>query len=104
MAEGVCLPRAINLGARNKVGMPQLRKALTAAGFDDVRTYVQSGNVVVTSRHRSAGAVAKAMRAVIHDEFGVETSVLVRTPQQIRRSSRGARSPRTRASAQRRCR
>jgi uncharacterized protein (DUF1697 family) len=84
MPEWVCLPRAINLGARSKVGMPQLRKALTAAGFDDVRTYVQSGNVVARSRHRSAAAVATAVRAVVREEFDVDTSVLVRTPQQIR--------------------
>ncbi|GAA0912100.1 DUF1697 domain-containing protein [Virgisporangium aurantiacum] len=84
MPEWVLLPRAINLGARNKVAMPQLRQALTVAGFDDVRTYVQSGNVVARSRHRSASRAAQAVEAVIHAEFGVTTSVVVRTPQQIR--------------------
>jgi uncharacterized protein (DUF1697 family) len=84
MPEWVLLPRAINLGARNKVAMPQLRAALAAAGFADVRSYVQSGNVVARSRHRSAPAVAKAAEAVIRKEFGVTTSVVVRTPQQIR--------------------
>jgi uncharacterized protein (DUF1697 family) len=83
VAEWVCLPRAINLGAVNKVGMPQLRKALTAAGFDDVRTYVQSGNVVLNSRLRSADKVGRAVRAVLKEDFGVDTPVLVRTPQQI---------------------
>ena len=58
MPEWVCLLRAINLGARNKVGMPQLRKALDAAGFEDVRTYVQSGNVVLRAARRSADEVA----------------------------------------------
>ena len=84
MAEWVCLLRAINLGARNKVAMPQLRKALVAAGFDDVRTYLQSGNVVLSSGQRSASAVAKAVGALVKDEFGVDTPVLVRTPKQIR--------------------
>ena len=84
MPEWICLPRAINLGPVNKVGMPQLRKALTAAGFDDVRTYVQSGNVVVRSRLRSPATVSRAVRSVLTEEFGVDSPVLVRTPQQIR--------------------
>lgn len=84
MPEWVLLPRAINLGARNKVAMPQLREALAAAGFADVRTYVQSGNVVARSRHRSASRAGQAAEAVIHAEFGVTTSVVVRTPAQIR--------------------
>jgi len=82
--EWICLPRALNLGSVNKVGMPQLRKALTAAGFDDVRTYVQSGNVVLNSRLRSADKVGTAVRAVLADEFGVDSAVVVRTPKQIR--------------------
>lgn len=84
MREWVCLLRAINLGARNKVAMPQLRKALAAAGFDDARTYLQSGNVVLHSNHRSADRVAAAVRTVVKDDFGIDTPVLVRTPQQIR--------------------
>jgi uncharacterized protein (DUF1697 family) len=78
------LLRAINLGARNKVGMPQLRKALVADGFEDVRTYVQSGNIVLSSSHRSADKVAAAVRTLVKAEFGIDTPTLVRTPQQIR--------------------
>jgi uncharacterized protein (DUF1697 family) len=84
MPEWVCLLRAINLGARNKVAMPQLRKALAAEGFENVRTYVQSGNVVLRSAHGAAGDVAAAVRTLIKVEFGVDTPVVVRTPQQIR--------------------
>lgn len=84
MPEWICLPRALNLGSVNKVGMPQLRKALAAAGFDDVRTYVQSGNVVFSSRLRSDAKVGSAVRAVLREEFGVDSPVLVRTPKQIR--------------------
>jgi uncharacterized protein (DUF1697 family) len=84
MREWVCLLRAVNLGARNKVSMPQLRKALDAAGFEHVRTYVQSGNVVLSSDHRAGGAVAAAVRSVIKEEFGLDPPVLVRTPRDIR--------------------
>src|SRR5215211_4759772 len=42
------LLRGINLGSTNRVSMPDLRSALAEAGFDDVATYVQSGNIVLS--------------------------------------------------------
>jgi uncharacterized protein (DUF1697 family) len=80
----VSLLRGINLGAHNKVNMPALREALTAAGFRDVRTYVQSGNVIADSRHRSPDAVAEAVRAVLTAHFDVDVPVVVRTPSRLR--------------------
>jgi uncharacterized protein (DUF1697 family) len=58
--------------------MPELREALTEAGFDDVRTYVQSGNVVLSSG-RSAATVARKVARVIEDRFGLDIDVVVRT-------------------------
>lgn len=84
MATWVCLLRAINLGAHNKVPMPALREALTDAGFTDVQTYVQSGNVVLSSRHRRAAAVSDAVRGVVREHFDVDQPVMVRTAAQIR--------------------
>ena len=43
----IVLLRGINLGASRRVSMPELRAALADAGYEDVRTYVQSGNVVL---------------------------------------------------------
>jgi uncharacterized protein (DUF1697 family) len=50
MAEYVVLLRGINVGGRNKVPMAQLRACLEDAGFEDVRTYIASGNVLLRSR------------------------------------------------------
>ena len=82
MPEWICLPRAINLGSVNKVGMPQLRKALEAAGFDDVRTYVQSGNVVMASRKGTA-RVSAELEEAIAERLGVRTPVIVRTRDEL---------------------
>ena len=49
MARYVALLRAINLGATRTVPMARLRELLEADGFDDVATYVQSGNVVLST-------------------------------------------------------
>lgn len=83
MTTWIALLRAVNLGARNKVPMPGLREALTAAGLRDVRTYVQSGNVAFDSRHRSPASVSTAVREVVRREFGVDQPVVVRTGEQI---------------------
>jgi uncharacterized protein (DUF1697 family) len=74
----ISLLRAVNLGSRNKVNMPALRAALEAVGFTDVRTYVQSGNVVARSSHRSEAAVAKDVSAVLVESFGIDEPVVAR--------------------------
>jgi uncharacterized protein (DUF1697 family) len=58
--------------------MPALRAALEQDGFTDVRTYVQSGNVVAQSSHRSEAAVGKAVAAVLVERFGVSEPVIAR--------------------------
>jgi uncharacterized protein (DUF1697 family) len=78
----IVLLRGINLGARNRIAMPALRDALTEAGFDDVATYLQSGNVVLTSSSRPAQLVAECERA-ISDCFGLDISVVVRSRDEL---------------------
>jgi uncharacterized protein (DUF1697 family) len=78
MARYVALLRGINLGARNRIAMPTLREALEDAGFEDVRTYLQSGNVVLSSRAKPAG-VARKIEQAIEERFGLEIPVVVRT-------------------------
>ena len=58
--------------------MPAFREALAEAGFGDVETYVQSGNAVVSSR-ASADAVARKVKRLIADRFGLDVAVVVRT-------------------------
>jgi uncharacterized protein (DUF1697 family) len=82
MARHIVLLRGINIGSRNRIAMPELRNALEAAGFDDVQTYVQSGNVVLSSG-TSAAEVARACERQIAKSFGLELDVLVRTRAQL---------------------
>jgi uncharacterized protein (DUF1697 family) len=78
----VVLLRGINLGSTNRIAMPALRTALEEAGFGDVRTYVQSGNVVLTSR-AGAAKVAATVTRVIADSFGLAIPVVVRTRDEL---------------------
>jgi uncharacterized protein (DUF1697 family) len=83
MATWVALLRAVNLGSRNKVSMPKLRAALEDEGFTDVKTYVNSGNVVLDSTLRSPAKVGRRVHDVICEHFGVDTPVMMRTGAQL---------------------
>jgi uncharacterized protein (DUF1697 family) len=74
----IVLLRGINLGATNRIAMPTLRDALTQAGYEDVRTYVQSGNIVLRSSKPPA-AVAARTRELIKETFDLDIPVVVRT-------------------------
>jgi len=78
MPRQVVLLRGVNLGSRNRIAMPMLRELLGDAGFEDVQTYVQSGNVVLSSSLAPAKVVA-ACKRVIADGFGVDIDVIART-------------------------
>jgi uncharacterized protein (DUF1697 family) len=82
MARHIVLLRGINLGSRNRIAMPELRDALEQAGFDAVQTYVQSGNVVLTSSG-AAAEVARKVERQISKSFGLDIDVVVRTRAQL---------------------
>jgi uncharacterized protein (DUF1697 family) len=82
MARLVVLLRGINIGSRNRISMPELREALEDTGYDDVRTYLQSGNVVLTST-ASAKKVARNCERLIADRFGLEIAVVARTHSEL---------------------
>ena len=80
----VALLRGINLGARNKIGMADLRALVAGLGAEDVETYVQSGNVVFTSVP-SEDTFASRLEEGIRREHGHAVAVLVRTGAELAR-------------------
>jgi uncharacterized protein (DUF1697 family) len=78
----IVLLRGINLGARNRVSMPELRELLTGAGFQDVATYLQSGNVVVSSELGSE-ELAQTCRRLLADALGLDIAVVTRTRDEL---------------------
>jgi uncharacterized protein (DUF1697 family) len=78
VARLIVLLRGVNIASRNRISMPDLRKALEEEGFDDVSTYVQSGNVVLTSR-ASAKQLGTDVERVLADWFDLDVKVVVRT-------------------------
>lgn len=84
MARSIVLLRGINLGPTNRVAMPALREALAAAGYENVRSYVQSGNIVLDSG-ATPDALAGQIGALIAEQFGLEIAVVARTRDELAR-------------------
>jgi uncharacterized protein (DUF1697 family) len=82
MANRIALLRGINLGATNRVSMPELRALIEGLGHTDVETLVQSGNVVFTSRAKPATLETQLSKA-IEEELGVSSKVVVRTRDEL---------------------
>jgi uncharacterized protein (DUF1697 family) len=68
MTAFVALLRAINVGGNNKVGMEEFREHLTAAGLDDVQTYIASGNVVF-SADQDVAILRDGIDGLLQDKF-----------------------------------
>ncbi len=76
MAVFLCLLRAIGPVTHARMAMSALRAKCEAAGFNDVATYVATGNVLLRS-DRSAAAVRKAVQEIV-DSFGIDSDVFIR--------------------------
>ncbi len=87
MATYVALLRGINVGGRNKVAMADLKRVLDALGHTDVRTYVNSGNLVFEASGRASATegdrLAGAIEQAISSELGVSPAVLVRSAAEL---------------------
>ncbi|MFD0798872.1 DUF1697 domain-containing protein [Maribacter chungangensis] len=74
--------RGINVGGKNRMPMSVLRLALENAGFKNVRTYIQSGNIVFESEMRSTDLISETIGKTIENTFGFSVPVLVMTKKQ----------------------
>jgi uncharacterized protein (DUF1697 family) len=83
----VALLRGINVGGKNTIPMSGLKSSLSSLGLEDVVTYIQSGNVVFRTT-AGARAVADRIEQRIAKDFGVDVTVLLRTPAQLRAVAR----------------
>lgn len=78
----VALLRGINVGGNNIIKMTALKQAFEDAGFDNVSTYIASGNVIFTANNRPV-ALEKRIEKTLSTTFGYEARVLVRSKTQL---------------------
>lgn len=78
MSAFVALIRGINVGGRNKVKMADLRQLFTAHGMNDVRTVLQSGNVVFRADETDLARLGARLEAALSEQFGFQAQILLR--------------------------
>jgi len=85
MTTYIALLRAVNVGGTGKLPMAELRAMCEAAGFEDVRTYIASGNVVFRSANGAKQAQA-ALEKQLQAYAGKPVGVVLRTGAELRRA------------------
>lgn len=73
----VALLRGINVGGNNKLPMAELRDCLSKNGFENVKTYIQSGNVIFDSSESDATKLTKIVENCIQKQFGLQVPVVL---------------------------
>ena len=66
MATWVALLRGINVGGKNTLPMAEFRLRLASLNFRNVKTYIQTGNVVFQSKVKSAASLAEKIGSCVH--------------------------------------
>ncbi|MDD2734902.1 MAG: DUF1697 domain-containing protein [Desulfuromonadaceae bacterium] len=79
----ILLLRGVMPTGKNRVPMAELRVALSDAGLVDVRTYIQSGNVIAKSDLDPTG-ISQLAHDTIKQIIGADITVITRTPEQIK--------------------
>jgi len=74
--------RGINVGGNRRVPMAELRALLTGSGYEDVATYVQSGNIVL-SADVATTELESSVSALISERFGFDVPVVGRTASEL---------------------
>ena len=80
----VALLRGINIGPHKRMKMERLRATCEALGFKNVRTYIQSGNIVCQAGKLSSDAVARKIEAQVMKDFGFSADVIARTGDEMK--------------------
>jgi uncharacterized protein (DUF1697 family) len=82
MSRRVAFLRGINLAGKRRVPMAELRAVLADAGYGDVRTHLQSGNVVLTS-DADPRRLERELSEKLEQEFGFHIGVVVRSRDEL---------------------
>lgn len=81
----IVLLKGINVGGHKKLPMAELRELLTKTGFFNVRTYIQSGNVILQSSQGNRRDIEDKIQCVLLKHFGFEVSVLAKKKEDLQR-------------------
>jgi uncharacterized protein (DUF1697 family) len=78
MTRYIVLLRGINVSGKNKLPMQDLRELLSGLGYQNVQTYIQSGNIILDSAKKKE-KIAEEIKKGIQTTFGYDVPVIIRT-------------------------
>jgi len=79
----VALLRAVNLAGHNRVSMADLRELASGLGLSNVRTLLQSGNLIFESRGRRPAHLERVLQSAAREALDLETEFFVRTGREL---------------------
>jgi uncharacterized protein (DUF1697 family) len=79
----IALLRGINVSGQKLIKMTDLKELFEAQGFQNVQTYIQSGNVIFSSKEKYSDKIKNIISNSIKQKFGFDVGVLVITPDMI---------------------
>lgn len=82
----MALLRGINVGGKNKVPMANLRTCFEAAGYENVKTYINSGNVIFDSTETDLVKLVETCEKSIEVQFGFPVRVSIISGEQLRQA------------------
>ena len=85
----ISMLRGINILGRKRVEMARLREMFEGMGFEQVRTYINSGNVVFKTSKSAPAALSKKIEERMESEFGFTAPVITRTAAEMGRAIEG---------------
>ncbi|MBA2494679.1 MAG: DUF1697 domain-containing protein [Acidobacteria bacterium] len=77
--------RGINVGGHNKIKMEALREMFYSLGFENVKTYINSGNVIFETAEIDNNALSAKIEQAIESAFSLKIKVMVQTTAEIER-------------------
>lgn len=77
MQKYIALLRGINVGGKNKISMPELKMTFEDSGYQDVITYINSGNVIFSSHNEDKEEIKRICESAIADKFSLNIVVTI---------------------------
>lgn len=83
MKRYIAFLRGINISGKNKISMAELKKGFEELGFQEVKTYLNSGNVIFSSEKDDTGSLINQMEAMIKNKFDLDIPVFVLSQEEL---------------------
>lgn len=77
MKRYIAFLRGVNISGRNKVTMAELKKSIERLGYEEVKTYLNSGNVIFSSDENDMGSITKQIVMMLKSQFDLDIPVFV---------------------------